>query len=234
MFPISQRRGFSFKDITPILGDPELFALVGDVLAAPFRDAGIEKVVGLDARGFIFGAQVAERLGAGFVPIRKKGKLPFACLSRSYALEYGEAEVEIHTDALQGGQKTLDRRRSPRHRAAPPVRARRSSRSSAEPSSESPSSSSSASSTAAGRSGTRRYSRRSRIDAVGDAVAEKLGYTFRPATFGIAMLTKVEIKNYRSFVDAEAPLAPFTLVIGANGSGKSNFLKLFQGRWLKD
>ena len=105
--PDFPKPGIVFKDITPLLGDPELFSLIGDVLAEPFRDAGVEKVVGIDARGFIFATQVAERLGAGFVPVRKKGKLPYKTKRRSYSLEYGEDHVEIHIDAVEPGQRVL-------------------------------------------------------------------------------------------------------------------------------
>jgi len=105
--PDFPKPGIVFKDITPLLGDPELFSLIGDVLAEPFQAAGVDKVVGIDARGFIFAAQVAERLGAGFVPVRKMGKLPFKTMRRSYSLEYGEDHVEIHVDAVEPGQKVL-------------------------------------------------------------------------------------------------------------------------------
>jgi adenine phosphoribosyltransferase len=105
--PDFPKPGIVFKDITPLLGDPELFSLIGDVLADPFRSSGVDKVVGIDARGFIFASQVAERLKAGFVPVRKMGKLPFRTMRRSYALEYGEDHVEIHVDAVKPGQNVL-------------------------------------------------------------------------------------------------------------------------------
>ncbi len=105
--PDFPKPGIIFKDITPLLGNPELFSLIGDVLADPFRDTQVDKVVGIDARGFIFATQVAERLNAGFVPIRKKGKLPFKTKARSYALEYGQDDMEIHVDAVEPGQKVL-------------------------------------------------------------------------------------------------------------------------------
>ena len=105
--PDFPKPGIVFKDITPLLGDPVLFPLIGYVLCEPVRDLGIEKVVGVDARGFIFATQVAERLNAGFVPVRKKGKLPYTTKAQAYALEYGEAEVEIHVDAVEPGQKVL-------------------------------------------------------------------------------------------------------------------------------
>ena len=94
--PDFPKPGIIFKDITPLLGNPELFSLIGDVLADPFRDTQVDKVVGIDARGFIFATQVAERLNAGFVPIRKKGKLPFKTKARSlrsgvWARRYGNS-----------------------------------------------------------------------------------------------------------------------------------------------
>ena len=97
--------GIVFKDITPILADPKLFRLTIDWFANECRDAGVEKIAGIDARGFLFGATVADRLGLGFVPIRKKGKLPYKTYSLAYKLEYGEAEIEVHTDAFQPGEK---------------------------------------------------------------------------------------------------------------------------------
>jgi adenine phosphoribosyltransferase len=103
--------GVVFKDVSPLLADPDGFAAVVTAMAAPGRDAGgataVDKVVGLEARGFIFGAPVALALGAGFVPVRKAGKLPGATHQVSYALEYGEAVVEIHRDALQPGDRVL-------------------------------------------------------------------------------------------------------------------------------
>ena len=92
--------GVIFKDITPLFSDPEAFqALVRDI-ADHFRDAGITKVVGAEARGFLVGAPVAYKLGAGFVPARKPGKLPREVYSQSYSLEYGTDELQIHKDAL--------------------------------------------------------------------------------------------------------------------------------------
>jgi len=101
------KEGIVFKDITPILGDAELFRLSIDLLCATAGTAKVDKVVGIDARGFIFAAAVADRLGAGFVPVRKKGKLPWKCTEAAYALEYGEAVVEIHEDAVKPGEKVL-------------------------------------------------------------------------------------------------------------------------------
>lgn len=105
--PDFPKEGIVFKDITPILGDAGLFRLSIDLLCATAGGVKIDKVVGIDARGFIFAAAVADRLGAGFVPVRKKGKLPWKCTEAAYALEYGEAVVEIHEDAVKPGEKVL-------------------------------------------------------------------------------------------------------------------------------
>ena len=99
--------GIQFKDITPVLGDARLFAGAIDLMAARHADAGIDACVGIDARGFIFAAAAAKQLGAGFVPVRKKGKLPWKTHEESYSLEYGEATVAIHQDALQPGARVL-------------------------------------------------------------------------------------------------------------------------------
>jgi len=101
------KRGIVFKDITPVLADPALLRTAMDLLADTARGSRIDKVVGIDARGFIFAAVVAERLGAGFVPVRKKGKLPWKTRQTSYTLEYGEAVVEIHEDAILPGENVL-------------------------------------------------------------------------------------------------------------------------------
>ena len=105
--PDFPKEGIVFKDITPILADGELFRCCTDLLCATAGVANIDKVVGIDARGFIFAAAVADRLGAGFVPVRKKGKLPWKCTEAAYALEYGEAVVEIHEDAVKPGETVL-------------------------------------------------------------------------------------------------------------------------------
>ncbi len=99
--------GIVFKDITPILADAELFRAAIDLLCASVSGAKVDKIVGIDARGFIFAAAVADRLGVGFVPVRKKGKLPWKCKEAAYALEYGEAVVEIHEDAVLPGEKVF-------------------------------------------------------------------------------------------------------------------------------
>lgn len=101
------KKGILFRDITPLLARPGAFAGAIDALAAPFKDAGIQYVAAVEARGFIFGSAVAERLGAGFVPIRKKGKLPFQTTSITYDLEYGTDTLEVHTDAVEEGAKVL-------------------------------------------------------------------------------------------------------------------------------
>ncbi|MBM6999906.1 adenine phosphoribosyltransferase [bacterium] len=92
--------GVVFKDITPLMADPKGFAAVVDAIADHFKDAGVTKVVGAEARGFMVGAPVAYRLGAGFVPARKPGKLPREVISESYTLEYGTNELQIHVDAI--------------------------------------------------------------------------------------------------------------------------------------
>ena len=105
--PNFPKEGILFKDITPVLGDAELFKASMDLLAETAQGEKIDKVVGIDARGFIFAAGVAQILGAGFVPIRKKGKLPWTTHKRAYSLEYGEDCVEIHKDAIKPGEKVL-------------------------------------------------------------------------------------------------------------------------------
>ena len=100
--------GVTFRDITPLLAQPEAFASVIDALAAAGEELGpVDAVLGIEARGFIVGAPVALKLGTAFVPVRKAGKLPAETLSVSYALEYGEAIVEIHADALKPGDRVL-------------------------------------------------------------------------------------------------------------------------------
>lgn len=105
--PDFPKPGIIFKDITPLLGHPEAFDASIVELTAPFHNLQIDAVVGIESRGFIFGAVVARELGVGFVPVRKPGKLPADTLSVSYALEYGEDTVEIHRDALSKGQEIL-------------------------------------------------------------------------------------------------------------------------------
>jgi adenine phosphoribosyltransferase len=99
--------GIQFKDITPVLADARLFSGVIELLTGNHLPGSVDAVVGIDARGFIFAAAVAERLKAGFVPVRKKGKLPFQTIEQAYALEYGQATVAMHIDALKPGAKVL-------------------------------------------------------------------------------------------------------------------------------
>ncbi|MBS9461652.1 adenine phosphoribosyltransferase [Flagellimonas sp. 389] len=99
--------GVVFKDITPLLKDPQALAKACETLCDMVKDYAIDKVVGVDSRGFIFAPLIASKLNAGFVPVRKKGKLPYKIISESYSLEYGEDTLEIHTDAIQKGEKVL-------------------------------------------------------------------------------------------------------------------------------
>jgi adenine phosphoribosyltransferase len=99
--------GIVFKDITPVLANPALLKIAVEAFSEATRVLSVTKVVGIDARGFLFGAAVAFHLGLGFVPVRKKGKLPFKCESASYQLEYGEATAEMHVDALQPGERVV-------------------------------------------------------------------------------------------------------------------------------
>jgi len=105
--PDFPKPGILFKDITPILGDGKLFQWVIDRLADEAHKANPSKMVGIDARGFLFGAAVAYKLGVGCVPVRKKGKLPFRTIGSSYRLEYGNAEVEMHIDAITAGERVV-------------------------------------------------------------------------------------------------------------------------------
>jgi adenine phosphoribosyltransferase len=99
--------GILFKDITPVLADPIAFSTIIDLIVVHFGRGNVDKVVGIEARGFILGAPVAYHFGAGIIPVRKKGKLPHETLEESYALEYGSAALEIHTDAVQPGERVL-------------------------------------------------------------------------------------------------------------------------------
>jgi len=105
--PDFPQKGILFKDVTPVLQDPALFKAAIDILAERHLNKGIKTVAAIDARGFIFGAAVAYRLGAGFVPVRKKGKLPYKAIEASYSLEYGTATLELHIDALKQGKDVL-------------------------------------------------------------------------------------------------------------------------------
>ncbi|ETX26762.1 adenine phosphoribosyltransferase [Roseivivax isoporae] len=99
--------GIMFRDVTTLFADPRGFRMAIDQLLHPYAGLRFDKVVGLEARGFILGGAVAHQLSAGFVPVRKKGKLPGAVISESYTLEYGEAVVEVHDDAIAAGERIL-------------------------------------------------------------------------------------------------------------------------------
>lgn len=103
-FPVP---GVMFRDVTTLFGDPRGFRMAVDQLLLPWAGVRIDKVAGLEARGFILGGAVAHQLSAGFVPVRKKGKLPRRTVERAYKLEYGEAVLEVHDDAIGAGEKVL-------------------------------------------------------------------------------------------------------------------------------
>ncbi len=105
--PDFPKPGIQFKDITPVLQNPRLFASVIDLLAEGYQPGSVDAVVGIDARGFIFASAVALKLRAGFVPVRKKGKLPWHTHEQSYDLEYGSNTIAIHTDAVHPGSRVL-------------------------------------------------------------------------------------------------------------------------------
>jgi adenine phosphoribosyltransferase len=105
--PDFPKAGILFYDVTTLLRDPQGFKLAIDSLATPFVGAGIEAVVGIESRGFILGAAVADRIGAGFVPVRKMGKLPSRTIRATYDLEYGSDSLEMHDDAIERGQRIL-------------------------------------------------------------------------------------------------------------------------------
>ncbi|MDD2799503.1 MAG: adenine phosphoribosyltransferase [Bacteroidales bacterium] len=103
-FPI---KNITFRDITTLMQDGESFVKACDILYDRYKDKEIDKVVGIDARGFVFGAVLAYKMRVGFVPVRKKGKLPFQTISEKYDLEYGSAEVEIHSDAVLKDERVI-------------------------------------------------------------------------------------------------------------------------------
>jgi len=105
--PDFPKKGIMFKDITPLLSDPELFRASIDLFLERCRGKEVDKIVGIDARGFLFGSAVAYELGLGFVPIRKRGKLPYRTDTAKYSLEYGQAEMEMHTDAVTKGERVV-------------------------------------------------------------------------------------------------------------------------------
>ena len=105
--PDFPKAGIQFKDIMPVLADARLFSGAIDLLTGKFQPGSVDAVVGIDARGFIFAAAAAAKLRAGFVPVRKKGKLPYRTIEQDYALEYGSATVAMHVDALKPGERVL-------------------------------------------------------------------------------------------------------------------------------
>jgi adenine phosphoribosyltransferase len=115
--PDFPKKGILFKDITPLLQDSEALREALERLSTPFRKAGITNVIGIESRGYIFAPAIAASLGAGFVPVRKPGKLPWKTAAEEYALEYGKDRLEIHLDAVARGEKALivDDLRRPGH-----------------------------------------------------------------------------------------------------------------------
>ena len=105
--PDFPKKGILFKDITPLLSDKDALAGAIEALTVPFAKAGIQHVVAVEARGFIFGSAVAKALNAGFIPVRKPGKLPYKTDSVTYDLEYGSDTIEVHSDAIKPGEKVL-------------------------------------------------------------------------------------------------------------------------------
>ena len=105
--PDFPKPGILFYDVTTLLRDPDGFRLAIDALSEPYGGAGISLVVGIESRGFILGAAVADRLGAGFIPVRKLGKLPSTTIRATYDLEYGSDSLEMHNDAIDAGQRVL-------------------------------------------------------------------------------------------------------------------------------
>lgn len=101
------KEGIVYKDITPLLKDPKIFQEITDLFTEKYKDQEIDYVVGVESRGFIFGAPLALNLGCGFIPARKKGKLPYTTIEESYDLEYGSATLELHTDAIEKGKKVV-------------------------------------------------------------------------------------------------------------------------------
>ena len=105
--PDYPKPGIMFRDVTTLFGNPRAFRRAVDELVQPYAGMRIDKVAGIEARGFILGGAVAHQLSTGFVPVRKKGKLPFSVLGEDYALEYGTDRVEIHTDAVKNGDNVI-------------------------------------------------------------------------------------------------------------------------------
>lgn len=100
-------KGVIFRDLTTLMQEPDAFRTACDILYDRYKDRNIDKIVGIDARGFVFGAVLAYKLGIGFVPVRKKGKLPWKTIRESYSLEYGEDTLEIHEDAIQADERVV-------------------------------------------------------------------------------------------------------------------------------
>src|SRR6202000_1954800 len=105
--PDYPKKGIMFRDITTLLGNPRAFRRAVDEMVQPYAGTRVDKVAGLEARGFILGGAVAHQLSTGFVPIRKKGKLPHTVIGEDYALEYGQDRVEIHADAVKNGDQVI-------------------------------------------------------------------------------------------------------------------------------
>jgi adenine phosphoribosyltransferase len=105
--PDFPKPGILFYDVTTLLRDPEGFRQAIDSIAEPYKDRGIRAVVGIESRGFILGSAVADRINAGFIPVRKLGKLPAACIRATYELEYGTDSLEMHRDAIEHGQRVI-------------------------------------------------------------------------------------------------------------------------------
>ncbi|MGB9695068.1 MAG: adenine phosphoribosyltransferase [Caldisericaceae bacterium] len=105
--PDFPQKGILFRDLTPLMGNPEAFSFAVNGIADFFRDKHIDKVAAVEARGFIFGAPIAKELGAGFVPVRKPGKLPFDIVRKEFQLEYGMSILEIHKDGVKKGERIL-------------------------------------------------------------------------------------------------------------------------------
>ncbi len=105
--PDYPKPGIMFRDVTTLLKDAAGFNACIELLAEPYRTAGVEAVVGIEARGFILGGAVADRLGTGFIPLRKKGKLPWRAIGQDYELEYGADVIEVHEDAIRQGERVL-------------------------------------------------------------------------------------------------------------------------------
>lgn len=105
--PDFPKPGIVFKDITPLLANPKALSASIDAMLGPFKNSGIDRVVGIESRGFLFGVPIAIRLGAGFTPVRKPKKLPWKTMSEEYELEYGTDALEIHEDGVEAGQNVL-------------------------------------------------------------------------------------------------------------------------------